>query len=303
MVDSRTILKNTLRVVATLVVVCLACVLGWFAWQHYVYAPWTRDARVQAAVINIAPEISGTVKEVAVTNNGYVHKGDLLFRINPVRFKNAVDEGKAALAKAKAQQKFARQNAKRLEKLPGGSVSMQERQKAQSEEHAANAAVAEARAQLVQARQNLKWATVRSPVEGYVTHLMLHEGDYTTQGQSAMVIVDAKTFCVIGYFEETKLGKIDVGDPVDIHLMAGDLTLKGHVASIGRGIAVDNNTSGERNLPDVNPTFQWVRLAQRIPVTIAFDKPPQTLPLSVGLSATVRVTPRESSSGSQAGDS
>src|SRR5690625_2753931 len=158
MVDSRTILKNTLRVVATFVVVAVACVLGWFAWQHYVYAPWTRDARVQAAVINIAPEISGTVKEVAVTNNGYVHKGDLLFRINPVRFKNAVDEGKAALAKAKAQQKFARQNAKRLEKLPGGSVSMQERQKAQSEEHAANAAVAEARAQLVQARQNLKWA-------------------------------------------------------------------------------------------------------------------------------------------------
>lgn len=283
--------RIVLRVVATLLLVTMAAVLAWFAWQHYVYAPWTRDARVQADVVNVAPEVSGTITEVAVRDDRYVEAGDPLFRIQPIRFENAVEEAEAALAQAEAQRRFARQNASRLERLPAGGVSTQDRQQAESELVAANAAVRQARARLSQARQDLEWASVRSPVNGYVTHLQLDEGDYASEGQSVMTLVDVNSFRITAYFEETKLPRIDVGDPVRISLMASDAPLRGHVASIGHGIAVANNAPGERNLPNVDPTFQWVRLAQRVPVTIDFDRSPTDLGLSVGLSATVHVQP------------
>ena len=293
MASSRASVVIVLRVLATFSVVAVAGVLAWFAWQHYVYAPWTRDARVQANVINIAPEVSGTVAEVAVPDDHYVEKGDLLFRIQPVRFENAVAEAEAALEQAAARQRFARSNEQRLERLPRGSVSTQARQQAQSDLGMANASVSQAGARLAQARQDLEWATVRSPVNGFVTHLLLDEGDYARQGEAMMTLVDAETFRITAYFEETKLPHIDIGDPVRIDLMASDPKLAGHVASIGRGIAVANNVSGERNLPNVDPVFQWVRLAQRVPVTIAFDALPFDLALTVGLSATVHVDPRD----------
>jgi multidrug resistance efflux pump len=293
MANSKRFFAVTLRVIATLTVVAIAVLLGWFAWQHYVYAPWTRDARVQANVVNIAPEVSGTVGQVAVADDSYVQKGDLLFAIEPVRFENAVAEAKAALEQAKAQESFATRNARRLERLPRGGVSTQDLQQAESEAASAAASVSQAEARLAQAQQDLDWATVRSPVDGYVTHLLLDEGDYATQGQSMMTLVNADTFRVTAYFEETKLSHIDVGDPVDIDLMASPEPLHGHVASIGRGIAVANNAPGERNLPNVDPVFQWVRLAQRVPVTIAFDSRPDMRVLTVGLSATVHVRPEE----------
>lgn len=289
MANSKNYGKTILRVLATLIVVAIAGVLAWFAWQHYVYAPWTRDGRVQADVVNIAPEVSGTVIEVGVDDDSYVHKGDLLFKIDPVRFKHAVAADQAALESAQAQLAYASRNARRLESLPPGGVSTQDLQQAQSQALMARASVNQAEAQLAQARQNLDWTTVRSPVNGYVTHLLLDRGDYASEGQSVMTLVDAETFRVTAYFEETKLAAIDIGDHADIELMAGDTHLDGHVASIGRGIAVANNAPGERNLPNVDPTFQWVRLAQRVPVTIAFDRAPETLPLSVGLTATVHV--------------
>lgn len=291
MASSSTAMRMTLRVVATLSVVAVAGVLAWFAWQHYVYAPWTRDARVQADVINIAPEVSGTVMQVAATDDTYVNEGDLLFKIQPVRFENVLAEAQASLEQAQAQRQYAVRNAERLQKLPPGGVSTQALQQAQSQADTARASVSHAEAQLAQARQDLEWATVRSPVNGYVTHLLLDEGDYAKEGQSVMTVVDAETFRVTAYFEETKLPRIAVGDSVRINLMSMDGAIAGHVASIGRGIAVANNAPGERNLPDVNPTFQWVRLAQRVPVTIAFDESPNRLPLSVGLSATVHVQP------------
>lgn len=293
MPDSRKTIRQTARVSATLLVVVIAALLAWQAWKAYVYSPWTRDARVQANVANIAPEVSGTVERVAVRNDEYVHKGDLLFQIDPVRFKNAVLAAKAALAKARAESTFARQNAERLEQLPRAGVSSHDLQQAQSQARSTAASVAQAKANLDQAQQNLKWTTVKSPVTGYVTHLTLDKGSYARQGESAITIVDADTFRIVAYFEETKLANLQVGDPADIELMAGGLHLKGHVASIGRGIALANNTSGERNLPSVSPTFQWVRLAQRIPVTIDFDKPVEKLPLSVGLTATVHIRPED----------
>ncbi|GAB3677606.1 HlyD family secretion protein [Salinisphaera aquimarina] len=278
-----------LRVAATLLVLAVAGVLAWAAWQHYVYAPWTRDARVQANIINIAPEVSGTVAEVAVADDGYVKRGDLLFRIEPVRFQNALIAAKASLRQAQAQQNFDARDARRLSSLPRGAVSNEDVQRAHAQAEASAAAVAQAQARVTQAQQDIEWATVRSPVNGYVTHLLLNEGDYAAEGSEVLTLVDADTFRVTAYFEETKLPHIQIGDRAEIRLMAGNGKFSGHVSSITRGIAVPNNAPGEQNLASVNPTFEWVRLAQRVPVTIRFDRDPRQLPLSVGLTATVHI--------------
>lgn len=286
-------IKNNLgrlgRVMATLALVVIAGIAAWFAWQHYVYAPWTRDARVQANVINIAANVSGTVTKVAVADDSSVDKGELLFRIDPTRFQHAISQRKAAVAKAKAQADYEQKNADRLAHLPDGAVSIQKVQLARSKARSAKASIQTAKAQLAQAKQNLEWATVRSPIDGYVTHLLLNHGDYARKGEQAVTIVEADSFHITAYFEETKLANLTIGDPAKITLMSRDGTIDGHVDDIAYGIAVANNAKGERNLPNVNPKFQWVRLAQRVPVTIAFDQPDQVGRLAVGMTATVHI--------------
>jgi multidrug resistance efflux pump len=282
-------LANIGRVLATLVVVIAAGIAAYFAWQYYVYAPWTRDARVQANVINMAPNVGGTVVKVGVTDDSTVHKGALLFRIDPTRYRHSVAHRKAVLAKDKAEADYQEKNAKRLEKLPKGAVSTQKVQLAQSKAASAKASIQVAKAQLAQAKQNLAWTTVRAPADAYVTHLLLNEGDYVSEGTQSITIVKAKSVHVTAYFQETKLSKIAIGDPADIKLMAGGRKLHGHVSGIGYGIAIKNNAKGERNLPNVNPTFQWVRLAQRIPVKIKFDHPRHVGRLSIGMTATVHL--------------
>lgn len=291
-------LKNTFkrsgRVLATLVIVVIAGIAAWFAWQHYVYAPWTRDGRVQANVVNIAPNVSGTVQYVAVANNSYVHKGELLFQIDKTRFQLAIKEAKAKLAKAKAKAAYDRKHANRLANLPSGAISEQKLELARSQAKASEAAVQIAESHLAQAKQKLAWTSVESPVNGYVTYLLLTEGDYAQRGQKVLILVDASSFHVTAYFQETKLASIEVGDPATINLVSRDGEIEGHVKSISYGIAIANATSGERNLPKVNPQFRWVRLAQRVPVQIAFDHPEKVGRLAVGLTATVHVQPDES---------
>jgi multidrug resistance efflux pump len=118
---------------------------------------------------------------------------------------------------------------------------------------------------------------VRAPVAGYVTHLRLRPGDYATAGETKVAVVDAHSFWVVGYFEETKLRHIRIGNAAQISLMGFDPLITGHVESIGRGIDDSNDQTGGLGLPDVNPTFSWVRLAQRVPVRIQLDKIPEGL--------------------------
>jgi multidrug resistance efflux pump len=134
---------------------------------------------------------------------------------------------------------------------------------------------------------------VRAPVAGYVTHLRLRPGDYATAGETKVAVVDAHSFWVVGYFEETKLRHIRVGSTAHISLMGFDPLITGHVESIGRGIDDSNDETGGLGLPDVNPTFSWVRLAQRVPVRIQLDKIPEGIELVAGLSASVSIQPEK----------
>ncbi|MNG16306.1 p-hydroxybenzoic acid efflux pump subunit AaeA [compost metagenome] len=130
---------------------------------------------------------------------------------------------------------------------------------------------------------------MQAPRNGHITNLRLAQGNYVNAGQSVMALIDDSTFYVQAYFEETKLPRIHVGDPVKVWLMSAGDALQGRVESISRGIADRNTTPDGQLLAEVEPTFNWVRLAQRIPVRIKLENVPEGLNLSAGMTASVQV--------------
>jgi multidrug resistance efflux pump len=155
----------------------------------------------------------------------------------------------------------------------------------------AEASLSQAKAQLSQAQVNLERTRIVSPADGHVTNLLVQLGDYVSVGVNTISIVDANSFWVDGYFEETNLAPIRVGDPAKIKLMSHSQIVRGHVDSIARAINVSNAQPNNQGLATVNPIFTWVRLAQRIPVRIHIDEVPAGLVLSAGMTATVEIDP------------
>jgi len=153
----------------------------------------------------------------------------------------------------------------------------------------ADAGLAQAKAQLNQAQVNLERTRILAPVDGYVTNLLAQLGDYVNVGINTISLVDADSFWVDGYFEETNLGPIRVGDPAQIKLMGRDQIVRGHVDSIARAINVANAQPNSQGVATVNPIFTWVRLAQRIPVRIHIDEVPPGVILAAGMTATVEI--------------
>ncbi|MCE1982177.1 HlyD family secretion protein [Enterobacter ludwigii] len=276
------------RYALTLCAVAAATLLAFMMWKHYAQTPWTRDGRVRADVVQIAPDVSGPVIRVAVRDNQWVNRGDVLYAIDPHWLTLAVASAQAEV-ESRRHEMVMRQDAARRRAQIKAAISSEDLQQTGS---AANVAVANyhgALAALELAELNLSHATVRAPVSGYITHLRLRPGDYATAGETKVAIVDAHCFWVVGYFEETKLRHIRVGDTAHIVLMGYEPVIAGHVESIGHGIGDNNDETGGLGLPDVEPTFSWVRLAQRVPVRIHIDALPKGVELVAGLSASVEV--------------
>jgi multidrug resistance efflux pump len=154
------------------------------------------------------------------------------------------------------------------------------------------ATLAQAQTQLHQAQVNLQRTRILSPVDGYVTNLLAQVGDYVNVGVNTISLVDADTFWVDGYFEETNIAPIRVGDPAQIKLMGYGPIVRGHVDSISRAIDVSNAQPDSQGVATVNPIFTWVSLAQRIPVRIHIDEVPKGVQLVQGMTATVQIDPR-----------
>ncbi|MBB2158556.1 HlyD family secretion protein, partial [Gluconacetobacter diazotrophicus] len=267
------LLRTLIRVVLTLSVVALAIVMGVTLWDTYMIAPWTRDGRVRVYVVDVAPEVPGTVVQVPVVDNQFVHKGDPLFVLDPVRFRLAIREAQARLDGALEDLKLKQNDAKRRMGL-GGIVSAEEQEVFNSNVATQIAAVDAARAALDLAKLNLQRSVLYSPVNGYITNLNLRVGDYLTAGQPRLAVIDADSYWVNGYFEETKMWGVHVGDVARVKLMGYKQIIPGHVVSIARGINDQNGTPDRLGLQDVNPIFTWVRLAQRIPVRVHLDHVP-----------------------------
>ncbi|MBA0037722.1 HlyD family secretion protein [Pantoea sp. BIGb0393] len=272
----------------TLLVVAVAIWLAIALWRAYVLAPWTRDGRVSAQVIRIAPEVSGTVQTVPVADNQFVARGTTLFVIDPLRFQLAVAQAEAQLREANATLQQKRDEAQRRRQM-AALMAAEEVQRAREALLVAEAQQQQAIAALALSQLNLQRATVRAPVDGYVTHLRLQAGDYAVAGTPDVALVDAHSFWVTGYFEETKLHAMHIGDRVDIHLMGDSQTLSGRVASFGHGISDTNQQVDEQGLPGVEATFSWIRLAQRIPVRIELEALPQDKLLTAGMSCSIAV--------------
>src|SRR5215469_1393095 len=279
-------------VVITLAMVTSAAVFGRAMWDVYMEAPWTRDGTVRVYVVTMAPEVAGRIVELRVADNQFVHKGDLLMVIDPTDYRIAVSLAEAAVQRAQANAQNAAREARRRQELSTLAVTVEQQQT-----FAANAVVAQAQYQQVlanldQARVNLERTQIRSPVNGWVTNLLARVGDYAMVGANKISVVDADSFWVDGYFEETYLGPIQEGDPASIKLMGYREVVRGHVGSIARGINVQNAQPNGEGLAQVNPIFTWVRLAQRIPVRIQIDNVPEGVVLVAGMTATVQIDPR-----------
>ena len=284
--------KRRLRVIPfliTLVVLAIAASLGWAMWKAYMGTPWTRDGTVRVYVVTMAAEISGRIVELPVKDNQLVHKGDLLMVIEPTNYKIAVDLAEAAVQQADANAQNAAREAKRRARLSTLEVTVEEQQSYAASAIAAAAQYQQALANLEQAKVNLERTQIHSPVNGWVTNLRAQLGDYVNVGQNEIALVDANSFWVDGYFEESNLASIQEGDPAKIKLMGYSQIVTGHVGSVARAINVPNAQPDQAGLASVNPIFTWVRLAQRVPVRIDIDKVPDGVRLVAGMTATVEI--------------
>ena len=213
----------------------------------------------------------------------------MLFRIDPDRFELALAQADAAMASRKAQMDEAAREATRYERLSDIAVTKEVQEQRQTTADATAAAYRQPVADRAVAELNLRRSTVTSPVDGKVINVLLEPGDYVTTGKGVMALVDSATLRIEGYFEETKLPRIHKGDRVQVRLMGERQLLTGHVESIAAGIADRERSDSSDLLANINPTFNWVRLAQRIPVRVKPDTVPPGVDLVVGRTATVTV--------------
>jgi multidrug resistance efflux pump len=291
---ARTTHKARLRIIPfliTLVTTGLSAVLGWAMWNAYMGAPWTRDGTVRTYVVTMAPEVAGRIVKLTVVDNQFVHKGDLLLVIDPTNYRIALQLADAAVNQAQATAQNAQREAARRHKLDDLAVTVEERQTYDANAIAAQGQYQQVVANRDQAKVNLERTEIRSPVNGWVTNLLAQLGDYTTVGRNVISIVNADSFWVDAYFEETQLASLHEGDPVKIKLMGYHQIVRGEVGGVARGINVSNAQSDPQGLATVNPIFTWVRLAQRIPVRIRIDQVPDGVRLVAGITATVQVDP------------
>ncbi|WP_425106666.1 efflux RND transporter periplasmic adaptor subunit [Ancylobacter sp.] len=284
--------RSVIRVAVTVATVAVAAFAGWQFWTYYLLSPWTRDARVLADVLRVAPDVSGLISTIHVRDNQTVQKGDLLFEIDPERFQAALNLARADVAMKAEAAALAQENARRFQTLqredsPGFSIEAGESMQTRAAEAAAALRVAQA--ELTIAEINMRRSRVHAAVGGYVTNLTAVAGDFATAGQGVLAIVDSSSFYVYGYFMETKVPQIRVGAPAKVELMAGNMVLDGVVEGMARAIANPDDAAGL--LARVDPQFSWIRLAQRLPVRIKLETLPPDVRLAAGMSATVVIKP------------
>jgi multidrug resistance efflux pump len=283
-------MQPVLRVLFTLILVVAAGLLGYDVARYYLYSPWTRDARIRANVVTVAPDVSGYVDDIRVQNDQFVHKGDVLFVIDQERYKLALADAEASLAGKHAQYLMLLEQYERRSKLsPGNTITIENLDNARRQSETAAANHQQATASRDTAALNLKRTEVRASVNGFITNLNLAKGTFASQGKPVMALIDSDSYRVEAYFEETKIRHIKPGASAEVHLMDGSPALQGTVLSIARGITDQDNKDGPELLSSINPTFTWVRLAQRVPVRIHLTHVSPEVLISAGMTCTVVV--------------
>jgi multidrug resistance efflux pump len=277
------------RGMATLGALLLALLMALVTWDYYVTAPWTRDGRVRVQVASVAPQVSGQITELRVGDNQYVHQGDVLYVIDPFDFEVALREDKAQAQQRAADWQVKQVQSERRQHMTDLATTPEQQQVFAGAAVQAKAAFEAAQQHVAQAEINLRRTEVRSPVNGYVTNLLMRVGDFAHAGAPNISVIDTDSYWIDGYFEETKLARVCIGDRVEAKLMGYTQPILGHVATVTRGIGVSDAAAGTQGLPNPNPVYTWVRLAQRVPIRIAIDSVSPGIPLVSGMSTTLTI--------------
>lgn len=277
--------KYSMTLITSLIAIFLINAL----WNYYMLSPWTRDAKVRADIITITSDVSGYVTELLINDNQYVKASDVLLKINPDRYNAAYEKSLAQLAIKQEQLKLKEHVASRRLALEDHAISDELKENAKIEVNIAKAELDEAKANAEQAKIDLERSVITAPKSGVITNLRLTEGNYARVGESIVAIIVDDSLYIQAYLEETKLSKIAINMPVDIRLMSGNYPLQGSIESISYGITDQSATTDDQLLANVTPTYNWVRLAQRIPVRIKIENIPKDIHIATGMTASVRI--------------
>ena len=280
-----------LRILLTVLIVLAAVFAGRWVWNDYMHSPWTRDGRIRADIVTVAPDVSGWVTNLNIANDQAVTKGDLLFSVDQQRYQAALNQSKANTENALYSWQLAKHKyERRTALLSQKAISAEDLESSRISTEIAKANYDLATAQQVTAQLNLDRTQVYAPVSGHIINLNLRQGNYVGQGASVFAIVKSDSFYVTGYFEETKIPLVHLNQQAKITLLSGGKPLTGHVVSIGKAIANTNTQSNGQLLPQIQQTFNWVRLSQRIPVDIKLDPLAEEIQFSAGMTATIHLT-------------
>lgn len=278
-----------LKFAITFFVLVIAIFLGLKLWHNYMNTPWTRDGRVRADTIIIAPDVAGLVDKVYVKDNQFIKKGELLFQIDKQRFIEDITRLEALCRIQRIEYEMLKKQFDRRFSVNNDVVSKEEHEIAKYKLEISKANYDKNLSELNVAKLNLERSSVVSPEDGWVTNLVLKNGDFINRGENSLSIISNNSFWVYGYFEEHKIPLIKEGDSAIIQPLGTDFIIKGHVESIANGITDRDNDFGKRFLANVNPSFTWVRLAQRIPVRISIDEVPKDFTLRAGVTCTIQI--------------
>lgn len=274
----------------TILLLAALAAIGW-KYQQYLSNPWTRDGQIRAQVIQITPRVTGPITHIHIKDNSVVKAGDLLFEIDPRTYQAALEKAEASLAQSNAMLKKAQDESHRghsLARRQPGAVSQLTLTQLNNGVEAARAGVKVAQASVEEARLNLGFTKVSAPVDGFITNLNMRVGTQVVANQPVVALVDQHSFWIEGFFKETDIRDVSTGDKATVSLMSyPDQPLQATVESIGYGIAHKDGSTGVSLLPNVTPTFQWIRLAQRIPVRVQIEQLPPNIQLRVGTSASI----------------
>jgi multidrug resistance efflux pump len=292
--------NSKLKLFTTGAVILVAAGIVVAKYWYYLTNPWTRDGQVRAQVIQMTPRVSGPIVDLPIQDNQFVKAGDLLFKIDPRTFQAAVNQAESELQQAQVKAKDAKEEADRarsIRRRDRGAMSVQQLERKENDQRTAEAAVLGAEAALQQAKLNVEFTEVKASVDGYVTNLNLRLGSQAVANQPALALIDVDSYWVHGFFREDRIGDVQPGDRAIVTLMTyPDRPLEGKVDSLGWGIAQDDGSTGYNLLPSINATFEWIRLAQRVPVRVHLIDPPKDIPLRVGTTASVMVMTGDNSS-------
>lgn len=289
-------MKKTIKILLTFTILATAAFFAYNKYIDYIENPWTRDGQVRTQVIQVAPRVTGMVTKIHVEDNQQVKKGDLLFEIDPSQYQLNLKQAKArqkrTLEAAKGK-KIEYERVKNIYEKDRGAVSQKDLVRNETNYFKSLADIESSEEAVNTAKLNLSYTKIYAEVDGYVSNINFQIGTQASANMPILALVDENSYWVFGFFRENAIPDVQVGDKAIVTLLAyPDTPLSGKVESIAWGISHSDGNPGNNLLPSVKPVFQWIRLAQRIPVRVKLDKVPDSVKLRFGLTASVMVLKR-----------